>query len=223
MTGVSVVVPVACDGAERDRNWQFIRDVYEHNWPEWEIIEAPDDGEADWSKGRAVNRAVERSSGRQLVIADSDLYVDPDALMRALLMLVCGAPWVVPYTTVLRLDERSTVRVLAGFSDARVVHGRRHKGPAGGGIVVLTRDAFDQVGGIDPRFTMWGGEDISFGRALDTLVGPHVRLDGTVWHLWHEPMPRYPGRRASPSNERLAGLYLDAEGNRDEMERLCAR
>jgi hypothetical protein len=218
---ISLVVPVAHDDAERDRNWSWCRARYPQ---EWEFIEAPDPGVADWSKGRAVNAAVERASHEVLVIADADVYIGNRALERALLALICGSPWVVPHRTVYRLTEGATRRLLAQDDppDPRPVNGRQHEGPAGGGIVILTREAFDRVGGIDPRFTGWGGEDISFARALDALVGPHIRLEAPLWHLWHRPLPRHPGRRAAPANEQLAARYLDARDDRERMADLVA-
>jgi len=137
--------------------------------------------------------------------------------------VAAGAPWVMPHGIVYRLSRGATmaVRSLKHTPTPTRVISRRHPGPVGGGFVVCSRSAFDAVHGIDPRFTGWGGEDISFGRALDTLVGRHVRLDAPTWHLWHEPLPRVMGRRASPENERLAGRYLDAAGDEVAMRALC--
>lgn len=211
---ISLVVPVAYDGLERERNWQWLKPLYPI---EWELIECIDalGVENSFSKGRAVTPAVERSRGDVLVIADADLYIDIDVLHRAVERVSDGVPWVVPHGIVYRL-ARSTSRVVCRMPDpprCMETLARRHDGPIGGGFVVCSRKAYDTVRGFDPRFRGWGGEDISFGRALDTLVGSHERLWAPTWHLWHRPMQRIDGYRASRPNELLANRYLDAMGD----------
>ncbi len=121
------------------------------------------------------------------------------------------ARWVVPHGSVHRLTEEATAAVLAGRgADLTKVVRRRYQGPAGGGIVVCTREAYDTVGGIDARFLGWGGEDLSFGWALDTLVGQHERIGVPLVHLWH-PHPA-PNLRGSPEAEALVAQYRAARG-----------
>ena len=52
-------------------------------------------------------------------------------------------------------------------------------------ITILPREALDTLGCFDERFKGWGGEDIAFLRALDTLFGKHKTIDDDVMHLWH--------------------------------------
>lgn len=214
---VSVIVPVAHDGAERDAAWRWLRPTYP---ADWEVVQCCDTSKGAWSKGRAVAAGAAQATGDTFVIADCDLLIDQRVLQRAVELVAERAPWVMPHGVVYRLGKKSTVALLKYDTHplpARTV-GRRHNGPVGGGFVVCSRAGYDTVRGIDPRFTGWGGEDISFGRALDTLVGSHLRLWAPTWHLWHVPMVRpQDGRRASPENERLAGRYLDAVGDRTAM------
>jgi len=218
VTDVSLIVPVSGE-PERERAWDWLRPSYEATG--WEIVECPDTA-TEWSKGRAVNPGVAMSSGNRLIIADADLYIDLDVLGCALDLLGNGAAWVVPHKTVYRLAPRAT-RALRAMPEPPLPSptiSRHHLGPVGGGFVVCTRSAFDEVHGIDPRFTGWGGEDISFGWALDTLVGKHTRLDAPTWHMHHPPMQRFAGR-ASPENEWLAGRYADARGEPVAMRAIC--
>lgn len=218
MSTVSLVVPVALDFG-RQRSWDWLRPRYPS---EWELIECGAESGPTWSKGRQVNAGVKASSGDVLVIADADLYLDIEVLRDAIGEVRAGAPWVMPHGIVYRLSRHASAKVLSAEGVGRPdrVVAKRHDGPIGGGFVVCKRAAFDVVRGIDPRFTGWGGEDISFGRALDTLVGEHHRLWAPTWHFWHTPLQRHEGRRASPENERLAGRYLDAVGDRDAMRAL---
>lgn len=216
---VSVVVPLSPDGAERDRNWAWLKAHHQRHHPGWELVEHPDPGADGWSKGRATNAAVAAATGEVLVVTDADILIDHQVLDDAV-GLVAGAraAWVVPHGTVYRLTEARTVELIEGrlppephdrFRRRRELDRRTYQGPAGGGIVVLTRTAYELVGGIDERFIGWGGEDVSFARALHVFVGPYERLGAPLWHLWHQPQRR-PGGHASAASHALAGRYLDA-------------
>jgi hypothetical protein len=206
---VSVIIPVGGDDDEwrsRARNWIVTR--YATNYPDWELIE----GRCGhpWSKGSALADGVNRATGDILVLADADSYVPIDTLRQAA-RIVATDPlsWVVPHGNVFRLKQEETVRVYSG-QEARLGHTVRphYRGPAGGGITILSRQAWHTVGGVDPRYLGWGGEDLSFGWALNVLVGRHHRLGADFVHLWH-PHPA-PDLRGSPESEELVARYKDA-------------
>jgi hypothetical protein len=219
---VSIIVPFRGDGAERDRNYVFVRSRLETLYPDWEVIEGT--CEPPWRKGIAVNRAIEASSGDVLVIHDADVMVGAAVLPHAVQELDRAA-WVVPHRMVYRLNEEATRYVIATAPlEPQPVYDCldrvQRKGPIGGGIVVARREGVEAVAGIDERFEGWGGEDISFGRALDTIVGPHARFGNVMWHLHHEPPPKRPDDRASPESEALASRYLDATGRPAAMREI---
>lgn len=222
---VSVIVPFRGDGAQRTRNWEWLRRHYEQAYPDWELIvgECPDGA---WSKGRAVNEAAARASGDVLVVADADVVLPFGALQQAVDALE-SAPWVIPHRMVFRLSDKGTQALMNGeiavaATCRRTMMVKPPKlGPPGGGVAVVGHEDFTQAGGVDPRFEGWGGEDISFARALDTLAGPHRRLEEVLWHLWHRPMERRPRQRASEASEALANRYLDANGDPVAMKDLC--
>ena len=89
------------------------------------------------------------------------------------------------------------------------------------GCLIVPMDAFEMVGGYDPRFTTWGEEDLAFMWALDTLWGPHTRLPGFAAHLYHEHVEadRY-GHPNWPNNKALGDRYAEARGDRVAMTRL---
>lgn len=213
---VSVLVPFVDQGCEhRARAWAYVRSHYSTNHRDWQLVVGTCDGV--WSKGAAVADALSRADGDILVLADADSWCDPDALRLA---VDTDAPWVVPHGKVYRLNQRGTAKLYSGLLQRGHTARRPYIGPAGGGLVVLGREAYELVGGIDPRFAGWGGEDISFGWALDTLVGPYVRIGTPLHHLWH-PHPA-PNHRGSTETEALAARYKAARGDRSAMAALVA-
>lgn len=226
---VDLLVPFRFgDDPRRDRAFGFVRRWYLERHPNFKITVGTCHPSEPWSKGLAVRRALARSRRPVLVVADADVLARPDLLNECVERVEDGAAhWAQPHAQVFRLSRVATenlyaapvlpnVRVLA----PRLLERRAHVAPAGGGIVVATRAAWEAVGGIDPRFVGWGGEDISLARALETLVGPSRRVGGVLWHLYHEPAPRRAQSRASEESERLASRYLDAVGDIAAMRSL---
>ena len=221
---VSLCVALSPDGAERERNWTFLRERYERLF-DWEIVTSDKLGHP-WSKGTALHDAVSRASHERLILADADMMLAPDILARSVEMLRF-AGWVVPHRKVYRLTEEITCRVIDGElgdkpfpTSPQWVVRRPYIGPRAGGILAITRQAWETSGGMDPRFRGWGGEDISFAKALLTLVGPCKRLAAPAWHLWHQNQAVTAGRRGAPANERLAGRYKDAHKDPEQMRLL---
>lgn len=214
MTGVAVLVPFGASDEWRTRALGYVTRWYAKHFPAVPVV-VGGCAAAEWSKGEAVANALAGAAGAQvLVLADADSFLaDPDDLRRAVDLVRAGAPWVVPHARVYRLRDVETERLEAN-PDARPRLGWTvrpvYAGLAGGGITVVSREAFDTVGGIDRRFRGWGGEDLSFGYALDTLVGPAERLEGRLVHLWH-PHPA-PKLRGSEASEHLVGAYTAAWG-----------
>jgi hypothetical protein len=183
---VSLLIPLEhFDCPHRETNWRHVLHHYTTHHPTWQITTGHSG--QPWSKGTAVDRAFRQASGDVLVIADADCIVPPDALNEAVRMVAVGkVQWVVPHRLVRRLTEpqstqyRDTGHVPRGSLDRPL-----YAGIAGGGIVVLTRTAYLDIDGIDPRFEGWGGEDVAFGWTLMHFAGHHERLRTDLIHLWH--------------------------------------
>jgi hypothetical protein len=214
----SILVPFRTgDCPHRDAAWGHVRRRYE-SWP---IHVGSCAGE--WSKGSALAAARAGTSADVLVLADADSFVDADTLRAAINLVESRAVgWVVPHRTVYRLNQKETSRVLAG---AQPRLGATIRAPypavAGGGITVVAASAFDDVRGVDDRYLGWGGEDLSFGWALETLAGQPARLDAPLVHLWH-PHPA-PNLRGSPEAEELVARYRHARGVPRLMQALVDR
>lgn len=214
----AVVIPHRVTGDEwRARALDYVRAWWARHYPALTVIDGTIDEAAEWSKGAAAAAGVEEAiaAGAEiLVIADGDSFTgDPGAIRQAIELVELGRPWAIPHGFVHRLTEAETARVLDDPTH-RPRLGKicrpLYEGPAGGGITVLTVDAWRTVGGIDARFVGWGGEDLAFGWALETLVGLPERVGASLVHLWH-PHPA-PELRGSPESEALVADYTAARG-----------
>jgi hypothetical protein len=76
----------------------------------------------------------------------------------------------------------------------------------GGGSVAITREGFQQIGGMDESFVGWGGEDNEFWERAQTLkVWPYAWLP--IVHLWHSSQPEK--LLANPDGQRLFHMLSD--------------
>lgn len=189
MTDATIVVPWRPDGAHRDRAWAWCRARWVAHHPDWPLIEvAGQDG--PWRKARLVNQGVDQAATPVVVVADADIAIDPDTIRAAADRAAAGR-WVVPHEHVERFDDVSTRHILdtpPTSTPTGTLARTPYPGRPGGGLIVLpTRLARDVP--MDDRFAGWGHEDDAWGWALTTLAGPHVRVGGPLWHLWHPRSP----------------------------------
>jgi len=229
LPGVAVpvlIVPYRRGGSRiRARAAAFVRRYLHAMHPDWPACFAVEP-HTGWSKPRAVNAAVTATTGRVIVVHDADCLVEPAALERAVDAVDRGASWAVPHRMVYRLNSDTTsslyrhgVHVAVGPVSRQDGQRAPYLGVPGGGILVVSRDAWETVGGFDERFEGWGGEDAAFGHALDTLAGPHWRGVAPLWHLYH---PRADPGVVYDTNHALEIRYLHASGKPDEMRALLA-
>jgi hypothetical protein len=203
---VAVVIPSNPCDEWRERALAYVRSWYTDVLGVEPIIGTCD---GEWSKGTAIANGVAQTDADVLVLADADSFIQPHTVIAHAVNLVSdGRPWVMPHNSVYRLTDRETLRVTGGDEWGLRLARPAYRGTIGGGITVLTRNAYDTVNGVDPRYYGWGGEDVAFGYALTTLVGPLIRLHGRLIHLWH-PHPA-PNLRGSPASEALVAWYTAA-------------
>jgi predicted glycosyltransferase involved in capsule biosynthesis len=242
---ISLLVPFQSDSntPQRQRIWRWVRDYWQSELPDAEIVVGQSHGEV-FSKTEAVNDAANRARGRIFVILDSDCYI-PGSVIRRCVDQINDAErrghslWFIPFRHLYRLTESVTEIVLGhdprdpprfptppDLEDVESTLGSAHGHRFGALIQIMSRRAFFIVGGMDPRFRGWGGEDIAFVRALDTLYGNHKTTDNDVLHLWHPKIGvnyedrMWQGQVDPKANERLSVRYKLATGDREMMQRL---
>lgn len=220
---VAVLVPAGELDTWRAAAFEFVRSWWARHFPHLPLEVGTSSG-STWNKGEAIADAARRTSADVLVLADADsVLADPRHMSAAIGAVAAGAPWAIPHRRVYRLRADESARLHGNPTDRpRLGHLARaaYEGVPGGGLVVVDRSAFELVRGIDPRFAGWGGEDVAFGWALETLAGRAIRCDGQLVHLWH-PHPA-PTLRGSPESEALVARYRMARGLPYRMAALVA-
>ena len=256
--GISLLVPFHDDPSQpqRAKNWEWLRQYWEAKLPGAEIIIGRDYVSETYpsipfSKALAVNNAAARSTGDIFVIVDADGYVPFHAVLTCAEHIQQARKaghklWYVPYRQFYRLTEKSTACVTSSAPDTPLgfscpppddviqnSSGSGHGHWYGALIQIMPREAFEEVGGWDPRFRGWGGEDHAAMRATDTLYWPHKTLPGQVLHLWHPMLGpagaeawvdwrlrMWGGQSSAGANDALSGRYYGAHGDATRMRNL---
>jgi hypothetical protein len=206
-----------------------------------------------FSKSVAVNDAARKAKGDVFVIVDADGYVSADAVLHCATQIRKAISkkqrlWYVPYRQFYRLTEDATNRILESNPNDPYVcttpppeqctldtdpSGSQHGHWYGAMIQIMPREAFNEIGGWDPRFRGWGGEDHAAMRALDTLYWRHKTMPIQVLHMWH-PMfspegtsawvdwryRMWQGQTKAGANDDLSGRYYGANGSQERMRNL---
>ncbi len=218
MPSLSILIPWRSDRAERARNCAWVVSRLEALVPDSEIIfgGSPD---GPFNPSAAVNDAASRATGEMFCIHDADAVLPAAWYERARE----GTGWTIPAGSVY-LTPTSTERLCALPPNIEkkldLPYGHEVEFSVGG-VVVLPRETFIDVGGKDERFTGWGPEDTAFALALWTLVGTPHKLAPPMLHLWH---PTAGDHRPWPAGtDRLLRRYKSASDNPDKMRKVLSR
>ena len=208
---ISILVPLGGDDPARRRNWAWLERYLRCHLPEAQIVIGRDRASEPrrgrrsrpFSKAAAVNDAFRRSRGDVIVILDADAYLDAAVIEHCAERLRherrCGEQsFFVPYDHLYRLRRPTTERLIESDPShplhipspppAWDVDSKDGSGPLsiyGAMCQILPREAFELVGGMNPAFRGWGGEDFAFALALECLWGPRVNTSNDILHMWH--------------------------------------
>lgn len=128
--------------------------------------------------GGPFSKALACNAGFAVTDSEVVALVDADTLMPMAPFLECargvreGYDAIRPFGRLIELDEAATAAVAAGGPFPESPPGERDDRRAGehiplcGGLVILRSQAYTAVGGMDPAFRGWGGEDDALSVAL---------------------------------------------------------
>ncbi|MCC6434438.1 MAG: hypothetical protein IT196_05355 [Acidimicrobiales bacterium] len=208
----AILVPFASTDPLRIANLEAVQRWYADRFPGVEQIVADDGGcREGWTKARAVQRCIDQTDADVLVVADSDCLCE--GVVPAVAAVEAGeALWAFPHTQIRRLDPEPSQAVRDGAEPTldMPLEWKAYAGVAGGGIVVLTRKAWE-LAPLDPRFRVTHGEDVAWARALGFLCGRPwypARTVSPLYHLHHPPILAVGARYKA--NERIAAEYRNA-------------
>lgn len=248
--GITLLVPFKSDGGRREDNWQWLQRFWREHLPEAQLIMGSDercdpDGGVAFSKAAAVNDAARHATGDVVVILDADCYIRPQVILDCAEDIrehrrVGHKIWFMPYRRFWRLTEDFSDVILRSDPEHSVwppnppaewmVQEVAEKSSScghwfGALIQVMPREAFDAAGGMDERFRDWGGEDVSFMRAVDALYARHRTTNNPVYHLWHPTFgstspERHWSGGSSRSNDWLSDRYTQRIGDPLRMKHL---
>lgn len=191
---IVILVPWRGGDARREWCWDITRPALEDfGWPIY-----TGDGDGPWARAAACNAAAAAAGDWDLaLIADCDTIPEPASIMRALDWVRSTGGGCRPHDERWMLTKEGSLVFAQDGGPERLE--RHHVGKLfpGGGLLVLTRDAWDAVGGYDEAFIGWGYEDSAMTLAL-MRERRWDRIPGDAWHLWH------PGTENKPRRESLA-------------------
>jgi glycosyltransferase involved in cell wall biosynthesis len=220
---ISFLVPFRSNGDEhRQRAFDYVVSSL-RSFPDSEIVIGNNVGE--FNRSRARNLAALRAKGDVFVFLDADSVIDDHGYILSAIHIAHRSGWCLPFSTYASLTEQCTLLYI-GDEDIpdpyewddinhhyyeHVFPSRETPEPAVAGCVVVSRAAFEAVGGYDERFIGWGFEDRAFIRSLEVMVKPMLRGSGTIYHLWHpHPEEECFGQPHMRENQELWFRYRDA-------------
>ena len=225
---ISILIPFRNNG-DRQEQFDWLQSRWKALFPEAEVIIESDDNKDPFSKTIAVNRCYARATSDVLAMVDADVWVEPAVLLEAARRIRGGhAAWVQPCNRVVRLNEEYTKELVKTDPTADwnpTIDELKDKAeritPVVGLVAVFSREGFERIGGMDPRFRGWGWEDNAFNNAMNTIHGRVILLQNYVWHLWHprgldnSGKPTWVGQQTR--NADIGRRYKEARGNRRKM------
>ena len=186
---VRAVVPYR-ETKDREPARRWVREYLDNRAASVHFSDHPD---KLFNRSAAINAAVRLSNpgpSDVLAIADADCFVTGLRFQEGAQAAKETGRLVIPHDTVCRLTKEQSAEVLNDRCPAKGPNGRWYRDnrsrPCVSGLVFLRFDSWLLINGMDESFRGWGGEDNALKIAADNLLGPSIRLDGPLYHLWHE-------------------------------------
>lgn len=189
---LSIIIPYRGDGGQRDRLLEVVKEQYNQYYPNSEIV-ISNDGYKDnepFSRAEAINNGVKQSKGDILIISDADVLIHKNYLDYCI-QTINEKQFIIPYNFIYYLNKRQTANYLRNKQlTPYTYHHHTIKTSKGlenpGGIQIITKELFNEIGQYNLQFKGWGWEDREFAwRIFEKLGKIPVNCTGRMYHLWH--------------------------------------
>jgi predicted glycosyltransferase involved in capsule biosynthesis len=211
----SAIIPHKPGIADREVIWRYNEKRWKELMPDVELI-VGENSDDPFNKSAAVNDAASKSSGEYLIICDSDIFFGSRLI--SLLDEVCNNyPWIIPYSRSIRLnkdyvksmEDSGAHTIPSSLKSSDLERQDIQLRVQGDYILVVSRDKFFEVGGMDERFQGWGYSVSALATTLNCVYGQPFILDYTIFHCEHEKAPK--DHIMAESNSKLFNLeYYNA-------------
>jgi hypothetical protein len=203
---------------DREAGFRFVWDWYVKiaRLQGWDRICAVDSGHHEFNRAASRNACVRAASDADVVIInDADTIPHPSSLYEAVRDCADGR---LHYglDKMIYLDPEATKAYMAG-EPVDVSSAREHDSS----VYVIAPHRWWEAGGMDERFSGYGGEDGAFCSAARSLIGVQWHK-GTAVSLYHDPMVRDIGSERWKPNSALAKRYYDASRSPSLIRKLIA-
>ena len=198
---LSIVIPYRYTEGLREDNFQFIKKYYQSKFPKSEIVLGLDDGKGDFKRSHAINNGVRKSKGDAILINDADIFISKEAIMKGIKLLK-ESPFIIPWGRCLDLTREKCRELLIRGPPENLEELNKHHWfirdirpgnttfvyeKCAGGIQLITKSFFKEIGGYDERFKKAGFEDTEFCLRIQHSLGDYSLFeDECCYHLFHE-------------------------------------
>jgi hypothetical protein len=175
---------------EQDRTPQVTTDTLPSNCTHYFVH-----NEGPFNKAWGSNVGFKQSSGVVVGFGDADLVTNAATLMTCYEQCHSEFEAMKPYDELVDLTLEESRSVSGGdwnFKVDRKGSQRNREGIAEyvcfcGGLFLMRRGIYEELGGFDERFLGWGGEDDAMSLKLARLAKRSgVAKNRVAYHLWHE-------------------------------------
>lgn len=218
---VAAVIPWRGGQPDRERHHETVRAHLRSLLPDAVHLDV-DSGYQPFSRAGSRNlgiRLAEDTGCDVVVLCDADTLPEAEPLNAAIRDAGDGLLHL-PYVHFRGLSENGT-RLYLGGTPPEACETELAHAWATGGVWVIQPSSWWRAGGMDERMVGYAYEDTCFRIAADALLGPTVKHEGTIWHLYHEKTMGL-GSPQHTANGQLAARYVEAEGNPDAVRLIVA-
>jgi glycosyltransferase involved in cell wall biosynthesis len=188
---VPVLVPRRADGGHRDKIWDLIKLAHWSKLDGYRVVEGHHVEGPLFNRAAAINTAARIAGNWSVaVIADSDIFLDRKQIDKAVAAARETGRLVAAFNEVRYLSEVVTSTMLRNKNldvNSRLYKSVRTASETQSMCPAVPRSVFEAVGGFDPGYRGWGGEDNAFWHSATIVSGEPVRIPGPVYHMWHPP------------------------------------